>query len=390
MTENKTLSPLTPPRILISGAGIAGLALARRLDSMGIAYTLIEQRDSMQQSTSGIALPFNAIKALEVLGLDQAVLASAHQVKEVVYCKPSGRILSKASLQQPPINQAPYVALQRSQLHQILSKDLAQNIHFSTSLTDVKQSTNGPATCTFTDSRLNGEFDLIVAAEGINSPLRQQFCGQKDSIVDYQIPNWRFIVEMPDHGLQPTYMLGRTELFMVYPVSPDTLYCYAHVYDEAGQYSTGDAKQHLMQIFSHFRGSATEILSKLDDIDVIPGRLRSVDKPYFSNGRVVYVGDAANACSPLLQQGAAAAFEDIICLSTQLKKQGLDDAITAYQQLRSDRIHWVHHASDAPIAKMKMMQSPIAAFARNTVIRLKGPINVQGWRKLAQQDGLVV
>ena len=137
---------------------------------------------------------------------------------------------------------------------------------------------------------------------------------------------------------------------------------------------------------AHYKGCAEQIFSQLDDTDIIAGRLKSVDNPYFSHGRIVFVGDASSACSPLLQQGAASAFEDVICLSNQLQKSDIDEAILAYKQLRSKRVNWIHQTSDAPLAKMKMMKSPIGAFLRDTLIRLKGPINVQGWRKLAQQD----
>ena len=129
MANNQNRSNQSKARkILISGAGIAGLALARRFDSMGISYTLIEKKDSNNQSTAGITLPFNAIQALKLLHLDQSVLACAHQVNEIIYCKPSGNILAKASLLEPPLNQAPFIALERAQLHQILRQDLRASL----------------------------------------------------------------------------------------------------------------------------------------------------------------------------------------------------------------------------------------------------------------------
>ena len=55
------------PRVLISGAGIAGLALARRLKLLSIDYVLLEKRKKSKDLGTGIALPFNAIQALREL-----------------------------------------------------------------------------------------------------------------------------------------------------------------------------------------------------------------------------------------------------------------------------------------------------------------------------------
>lgn len=71
-------------RVLISGAGIAGLSLARRLEKMGIGYLIAEKRSSSHHSSSGIALPFNALLALREPGFEKAVLDVAHQVEEVI------------------------------------------------------------------------------------------------------------------------------------------------------------------------------------------------------------------------------------------------------------------------------------------------------------------
>ena len=68
--------------ILIVGAGIAGLAMARRLKSAGIPYRIIERNDAPSIAGCGIALPFNAVDAMAKLGLLDQLMAIAHQVHE--------------------------------------------------------------------------------------------------------------------------------------------------------------------------------------------------------------------------------------------------------------------------------------------------------------------
>ena len=373
---------MNSPRILISGAGIAGLSLARRLDQLGIAYVLIEKRAAAATSGAGIALPFNAIQALRQLGLADKVLAAAHQVREVLYTKKDGALLARASLLEAPLDQDQFVAMRRSGLHAILLDGIAPRVHYQTSIDAIEARPDGVQVKS-ANPAVQGHYDLVVSAEGIHSDLRQRSFPGEATTVDHNVVNWRFTIELPKHSLQPTYMFGRSEMFMAYPIGPDALYCYAHVYDDAGQYAKRDPQQSLRQLFGGFGGPVGAILERLGTQPVLVGRLESVIKPFYAKGRVVFIGDAGNACSPLLQQGAACAFEDALCLAEQLRSQPVDSAIEAYQKLRAPRVDWIVSASDGPLKMMKTMRSPLGAFLRNMLIRRKGPLNAHGWKQLA-------
>lgn len=373
---------MSSPKILISGAGIAGLSLARLLLKAGIDFVIIEKRASDQRSGSGIALPFNAMMALRTLGLADQVLGLAHQVHQVRYAKKNGQILASANLDEVPLNRDKFVAMKRADLHNILAKDIAELVHYQTVIERLDQVSDG-VELKCSNAALNGKYDLVVAADGIHSPLRKQSYPHEKTVLDHNMPTWRFIVDYPNHGLEPLYMFARTELFMAYPLGPDSLYCYGHIYDETDQYSQGNAHQHLTEVFGDFGGEVPAILQRAAEVEVLSGRLQSVVKPYYSCGRIVFVGDAGNACSPLLQQGAASAFEDVICLVEQLQQHSIEQAIRSYQQIRSPRVEWIVKSSDGPIKLMKKMRNPIGAFLRNVMIKKKGPLNAAGWRYLA-------
>jgi 2-polyprenyl-6-methoxyphenol hydroxylase-like FAD-dependent oxidoreductase len=373
---------MTSPRILISGAGIAGLSLARRLDQLGIAHVLIEKRAAAPTGGAGIALPFNAIQALRQLGLAEPVLAAAHQVAEVIYTKKDGAVLGRASLHDAPLDQDKFVAMRRSDLHAILLDGIAPRIHYQSTIESFDARPDG-VQVNSANPAVQGHYDLVVSAEGIHSELRQRSFAGETTTVDHNVTNWRFVVDYPQHGLQPTYMFGRSEMFMAYPISPDALYCYAHVYDDANDYATRDAPQSLRQLFGSFGGPVDAILDRLGTQPVLGGRLQSVVKPFYAKGRIVFIGDAGNACSPLLQQGAACAFEDALCLAEQLHSLPVDSAIDAYQKRRAPRVDWIVSASDGPLKMMKTMRSPLGAFMRNMLIRRKGPLNAHGWKQLA-------
>jgi len=376
------------PRILISGAGIAGLVLAHCLKQRNIAYVIIEKKSQAKYNDAkgtGIALPFNAIQTLRKLGLADKVLASAHQVDEIIYANQKGQAISQASLHTAPLNRDKFVALLRSQLQAILLEQIIADIYFQTEINDFNSHSNG-VTVNCSNLNLSGHYDLVVSAEGIHSPLRQRCFPNETTIVNHHIPNWRFLVDYPQHGLQPSYLFARSELFMFYPISPDALYCYAHVYDTEGKYQNGEPLQHLQQLFSQFGGEVPKLLKNLDPASIISSHLQSVDKPYYAKNGIVFIGDAGNACSPLLQQGAASAFEDALCLADQCQKYPINQALQEYQRIRSPRVEWVLNHSDVPIQKIKMMRSPLGALIRNTLFRIKGPLNVDGWKQLAKMQ----
>jgi FAD-dependent urate hydroxylase len=64
-------------RILVVGAGIAGLGVARALRQFGFAADVVERDPAWAPTGAGIYLPGNAVRALRALGLDSAVAERA-------------------------------------------------------------------------------------------------------------------------------------------------------------------------------------------------------------------------------------------------------------------------------------------------------------------------
>jgi 2-polyprenyl-6-methoxyphenol hydroxylase-like FAD-dependent oxidoreductase len=112
-----------------------------------------------------------------------------------------------------------------------------------------------------------------------------------------------------------------------------------------------------------------------------------VSKPLFSSGRVALIGDAGHACSPLLQQGAASALEDVITLSELLRHFPVVDALSHYEKFRTERVNWVVASSDGPIKMLINTDSQMLS-ALYKKIRDDGPLNIQGWKKLLSTNPL--
>jgi len=360
--------------------------MARRLTNYGLDFEIIEKRPSDFTSGTGIALPFNAVRELKDLKVFDDLSGKYHQVSEIICTNPAGKTLGRAKLLDPPFQDDMFIAMKRRDLQEALISGLDKKVRFNTELLSVEHR-DDQVSATCSNELLNGSYDLVVAADGISSPVRTQNYEGQETILDHNIVCWRFMVTLPEHGLQPTFMMGNTELFMAYPISPNALYCYGHIHENNKFHElTNSPRDNLRQIFSGYGGAVPDILARLDETDIVAGRLTSVTKPRFFDRRIAFVGDAANGCSPLIQQGAAAALEDTNCLADALAMQNFDQALQSYRDKRQNRINWIVQYSDGPLAHIQKMDHFSGRCLRNLMIKAVGPLNVRGWKKLAMKN----
>jgi len=68
--------------VIIIGGGIGGLAAAAALQRAGIACALYERADALREVGSGLVLWPNAFRALDYLGLSEAIWAAGESFTE--------------------------------------------------------------------------------------------------------------------------------------------------------------------------------------------------------------------------------------------------------------------------------------------------------------------
>lgn len=371
-------------KILIVGAGIAGLALYRALQQHQLDADLIEKHTEWADEGNGLCLPANAVAGLESLGLKAPLLKIAHQVHSIEYAKADGTTLAKASLDIPPLNQQPFLALHRSQLLELLREGLESKVRFGLTLKAIQQDGDGVEVQLSDGS--TARYDLVVGADGIYSQTRQLAFAQP-GLEELGVSNWRFVVPMNTTGLQPVYYLGHDEAFMIYPIGRDSAYCYAQVADKPGRYMSQAPRQVLPELFGHYAPQVTSVIQELNgQVPIFAGRLRAVQSREVYRGRVVLVGDALHACPPALQQEVGQAMEDVLSLSELLAHHELDEALAAYKTKRLPRIRWVINESNRMIRMATKGRFWLGRVLRDRIIRRSGPVNVAGWKHLLSKQ----
>jgi FAD-dependent urate hydroxylase len=324
-------------RILIVGAGLAGLALTRALHRAGFAPQLIERETGWEDAGTGMYLPANGVRALRALGLQDTVAARAAPIPHQRLLDHRGRLLTNIDLHQLWGDVGPCLALPRGDLHQVLREDAP--VRMGRTVRSLEH-LEGPVGATFDDGS-SGEFDLVVGADGLRSTIRRLAVDPRPPTPVGQ-HSWRFLAACPPEVITWTVMLGRGTSFLTVPVGQGLVYCYADRTTDGAELD-GDPVGHLRQRFAGFAAPVPQLLEQLQDparIHVAP--IEQVAEERWGRGAVVLVGDAAHGMSPNMAQGAALAFEDALVLAACLRDGGtVSDALAGFVARRSRRTGWV-------------------------------------------------
>jgi FAD-dependent urate hydroxylase len=330
-------SPVDAMRILVVGAGPAGLAVARALGRAGFEPEVVDRVEAFGEVGAGIYLPGNAARALRPLGLEAAVADRAATVGHQRFRNHRGRLLREVDLHRYWGRLGPCLALHRADLHAVLREGVTVRLGCGV---ETLERVEGPVEVGFSDGRQDS-YDLVVGADGVRSTVRRLAVDDRppDPVGQH---SWRWVTASPPGADAWSVLLGRRASFLTIPIGGGRVYCYADVQAGPGD-DGGDPVGRLRERFAGFADPVPELLDRLpgpDQIHVAP--IEQVAEERWGRGAVVLVGDAAHAMSPNMAQGAALAFEDALVLAASLGRAGsLPDALAGFAARRRPRTGWV-------------------------------------------------
>jgi len=335
-------------RILIAGAGIAGLAAALALARKGHAVRIIEQATALEEVGAGLQLGPNAMRVLGALGLGETV-ASAGQRPAAITLRDgrSAREILKVPLGEAAKRRwgAAYVTLHRADLVAILAEALEQAgpgvLSLGTELATIDNRADGVAVTTASGETLTA--NLLIGADGIRSAVRAHLFGPETPRFTGHVA-WRALVRInpADPAAPPPGVgawLGPRRHAVTYRIRPDLVNLVAVTeqsdWREEGWNLPGDADR-LRADFAGWSALAP-LLARVER----PLRWALFDrKPMraWHRNRALLIGDACHPMLPFLAQGAAMGIEDgYVAELLPLEGEDIAPALARFFALRQPR-----------------------------------------------------
>lgn len=317
-------------RIMVIGAGIAGLATAVALRRAGHDVTVVEQRTDTGTG-AGISIWPNALAALDELGLGDQVRGAGGRVSAGAVRWRDGRWLRRPAADR--IVRAlgePLVVIHRATLTEILADALpAGTVTHGLTATALDVSGTG-ARITLSDGTF-ADVDAVVGADGVDSLVARHLNGELPRrYAGYTA--WRGIASYALHPDLAGETMGPGLEVGHVPMGPEHTYWFATQRVPQGQAAAGGEHAHLRRIFGDWPEPIPSLLATTDEAAVLRNDLYDrASARTWARDRAVIVGDAAHPMRPHLGQGGCQGLEDAAILAA-LTAGGKTDLSTAFER----------------------------------------------------------
>lgn len=316
---------MTNSRVLISGAGVAGPALALGLHRRGFDVTVVERAPALRAGGYKVDVRGAGVTALQRLGVHDAARAADVGMRQVTYVRPDGRRIATLPADLLMGRRGDDIEVMRGDLSQILYAATAADVEyvFDDAITGL---TDGPDGVDVTfEHAAPRRFDHVVGADGLHSVTRRLAFGEVPPV---HLGACISVFEAPNHlGIDREEVMftrpGR--LVYAYAMGPDQPAKVGLTFTAPapGRLPVEEQKRLVADAFAGLGWETDRFLAALGDTgDFYFDAISQVELPRWSAGRVVLLGDAAHCPSPASGQGTSLALVGAHVLARHLGEPG--------------------------------------------------------------------
>ncbi len=371
---------MAPKTVLISGAGIAGPALAYWLLQHGLQPTLVER--APRPRTGGYIIDFWGLgyDIVEKMGLLPAVLQAGYQLGEVRIVNARGRRVSHLNAEVfRAATVGRYTSISRGELAGILfsAVETRAEVLFNEGVTALAEDAGG-VLVSFERSP-SRRFDVVVGADGLHSTVRRLTFGPEqrfEKFLGYNVAVFRARGYRPrDEGIYVAYARPGSQIAR-FSLRDDRTVFLLITADHETQIESHDSeavRRYLYQRFDSPDWECRQILESLEGCeDLYFDRVSQIRMPHWWKGRVALVGDAAYAPSLLAGQGAALAVIGAYVLAGELSRAGsAEQALARYESVLGPFLRNKQVAAEG-VAATFAPRTRLGIFVRNQMVKALG------------------
>jgi len=319
-----------PLQVIVSGAGIAGLALAHWLHRIGAGCVLVEKAPRFQALGHYISLKGNGVEMVRCMGIFEACQARAVTADEVRFYTRSGRFLRSERTAALARTLGGYLLFRRADLQSALHELVRghADIRFGRQIAEVRPIAGGVEVAL--DDGTTERADVLVGADGIHSRVRDLVFGQ-----GYERPlggHYIAVTQELRHDLPLTVRsyLGDGVMVNLFVVTRDAISAVIYTGGDAGRPPHHDPpamRDYLLGVSAGFPDEARRVLDRVGAGDfVFSDVIAQIEMPTIVKGRSVLVGDAAHCPTFLSGMGSSLAMQDAHVLAGCLARSPGDVA----------------------------------------------------------------
>ncbi|KAL8677088.1 MAG: hypothetical protein Q9186_006447 [Xanthomendoza sp. 1 TL-2023] len=354
--------------VAIVGGGIGGIALAIGLLRRGVHFQIYEAAHAHAEVGAGLAFGPNSIQAMELI--DPAMkavfnrLATKNEAAEeketwINFRHGFDTLDEIAKVRTTDKRKTGLSSVHRAHfLNEIAKLVPANTIHFGKKLSTLEPGQQSNFHMLFEDGSMAAA-DVVIGCDGIRSRVRQLLLGKASPIEDCIFTSkyaFRGLVPMAKaKSVIGDKLAGNCQMYLgpgrsvlTYPINAgETMNVVAFATKENGVWEDSDwvlpdKRDELLAAFADWQPEVQNILKMMEN----PATWALFDHapaPYYFQGRVAILGDAAHASTPHQGAGAGQALEDALIMCELLAENGIESmqdipkAFQAYDAVRRPR-----------------------------------------------------
>ncbi|MCP2294557.1 2-polyprenyl-6-methoxyphenol hydroxylase [Nocardia amikacinitolerans] len=334
-------------RVLISGGGIGGNAVALQLLRAGIRATVVERAAAPRPGGQAVDLRGPSREVAERMGLMPGIQARQLDERGMLYLDDAGReeLRVPAELFDGKGGVAE-IEITRGDLNQVLLDALAEaggvDYRYGEWITEIGQDADG-VEVTFASGAVE-RFDIVMGADGLHSATRRLVFGPDEDFATY-LGGYMSFFTMPTpkdtepHWFSMHSLVGATGIGLRPDADPSTCKAIVMLRGAADPTLRRDVAAQQRLISERLAGggwhSAAITAAMTEAEDFYFDELARIDMPSWIRGRVALLGDAGYCGSPLTGQGTAMALVGAYVLAGEIASRADDPerALVRYEEV---------------------------------------------------------